>query len=152
MTAPADETFMRRAIELARSRVGLTGDNPAVGCLIVRDGVVVGEGVTGEGGRPHGEEVALAAAGEAARGATAYVTLEPCAERSSGAPSCSERLVTAGIARVVVACADASVFAGGRGAHRLHEAGIVTDHGLLEAEAAGLYAAYLPAKTSESRR
>ena len=147
-----DETFMRRAIELARTHVGLTGGNPSVGCVIVRGDAVVSEGVTGLGGRPHAEEVALGKAGAAARGATAYVTLEPCAQRSTGAASCSERLVEAAVSRVVVACADPSVYADGQGAHRLQAAGIVTDHGLLEAEAADLYAAYRPAKTLESRR
>ena len=143
---------MRRAIELARTRVGLTGDNPSVGCVLVKGGEVLGEGVTGEGGRPHAEEQALAAAGAAAAGATAYVTLEPCARRSSGGASCSELLVAAGVARVVFACSDSSVFAAGEGARRLQAAGIVTDQGLIEAEAAGLYAAYDPAKALESRR
>jgi pyrimidine deaminase RibD-like protein len=147
-----DEDHMRRAIALAAAHVGLTGDNPSVGCVLVRNGAVVGEGVTGEGGRPHAEEAAVAAAGEGTRGATAYVTLEPCAERSSGAASCSERLIAAGVARVVVACADASVFAAGRGARRLQAAGVVIDRGLLEAEAAPLYAGYTPAKSLESRR
>lgn len=147
-----DEDFMRRAIALARTRVGLTADNPAVGCVIARDGRIVGEGVTGEGGRPHGEEVALDAAGELARGATAYVTLEPCGQRSAGGVSCSERLATAGVARVVVACGDSSVFADGQGSQRLQAAGIRTDHGLLRREAEGLYAAYSPAKSLESRR
>ncbi len=152
MAGTIDEDFMRRAIALARGHVGLTGDNPSVGCVLVRDGVVVGSAVTGEGGRPHAEEAALDAAGELARGATAYVTLEPCAERSSGGLSCSERLVAAGVARVVVACTDPSVFADGRGAHRLQDAGIVIDQGLLASEARPLYAAYAPAKGLESRR
>ncbi len=91
-----DERWMRRAIELAAKNVGLTGDNPSVGCVIVKDGVVVGEGVTAPGGRPHAEEQALRIAGAAARGATAYVTLEPCGERSSGAASCSQLLAAAG--------------------------------------------------------
>lgn len=143
---------MRRAIALAAAHVGRTAENPSVGCVIVRDGAVVGEGVTGQGGRPHAEELALDAAGPAARGATAYVTLEPCARRSGGGASCSERLVAAGVARVVIAAADSSVFAAGEGARRLHVAGIVTDQGLLKAEAEPLYAAYRPAKTLESRR
>jgi pyrimidine deaminase RibD-like protein len=147
-----DEDFMRRAIEVARSHVGLTADNPSVGCVIVRDGAVVGEGVTGEGGRPHAEQQALAAAGDAARGATAYVTMEPCARRSSGGTSCSELLVAAGVARVVIACGDSSVYAAGEGARRLQAAGIVTDQGLLQDAAGALYAAYNPAKTLESRR
>ena len=147
-----DEDFMRRAIELARGQVGRTGDNPAVGCVIARAGCIVGEGVTGQGGRPHGEEAALAAAGEAARGATAYVTLEPCAERSSGAASCTDRLIAAGIARVVVACGDPSVFAAGRGASRLQAAGVSFALGLLGQEASKLYADYRPAKHMESGR
>ncbi len=147
-----DEHWMRRAIELAAGQVTRTGDNPSVGCVVVRDGVVVGEGVTGDGGRPHGEEAALLSAGEQARGATAYVTLEPCARRSAGGISCSERLAAAGVLRVIVACADPSVFADGQGARRLRAAGIPTDLGLLQAEAAPLYAAYVPKKTMESRR
>jgi diaminohydroxyphosphoribosylaminopyrimidine deaminase/5-amino-6-(5-phosphoribosylamino)uracil reductase len=147
-----DEDHMRRAIELARTHVGRTGDNPSVGCVIVRDGAIVGEGSTGEGGRPHAEEVALAAAGAAARGATAYVTLEPCAERSSGAASCSTLLAAAGVVRVVAACTDASVFAGGRGAEFLHAHGVSFDLGLLNLDAARLYSDYLPAKHMESGR
>jgi pyrimidine deaminase RibD-like protein len=147
-----DHDLMARAIALARSHVGLTGDNPSVGCVIARDGVVVGEGVTGEDGRPHAEENALDQAGAAAAGAVAYVTMEPCAKRSAGGVSCSERLVAAGVARVVIACADSSVYAGGEGVRRLQAAGIVTDQGLMEAEAEALYAAYRPAKTLESRR
>lgn len=143
---------MRRAIELARAQVGRTGDNPAVGCVIVQGERIVGEGATGDGGRPHAEEVALAQAGEAARGAVAYVTLEPCGERSSGAPSCSELLARAGVTRVVVAAADPSVFAGGRGAARLRAANIAFDQGLLNAEAAELYLGYSPAKSLEIRR
>jgi diaminohydroxyphosphoribosylaminopyrimidine deaminase/5-amino-6-(5-phosphoribosylamino)uracil reductase len=147
-----DEEFMRRAIALAATHVGQTSSNPSVGCVIVRGGVVVGEGVTAVGGRTHGEEAALAAAGAAARGATAYVTLEPCAQRSAGGISCSARLADAGVARVVVACPDASVFADGAGTLRLRGAGIVVDLGLLQAEAAPLYATYAPAKPPESRR
>ena len=148
----SDEAFMRRAIELAATGVGRTAENPSVGCVIVKDGAVVGEGVTGEGGRPHAEELALEAAGPAARGSTAYVTLEPCARRSGGGASCSERLVAAGVARVVIAAGDSSAYARGEGCRRLQGAGIVTDQGLLEAEASALYATYRPAKTLESRR
>jgi diaminohydroxyphosphoribosylaminopyrimidine deaminase/5-amino-6-(5-phosphoribosylamino)uracil reductase len=140
-----DLAAMRRAIALAGPGVGATGDNPSVGCVILKDGQVVGEGATGAGGRPHAEEVALAQAGDRAAGAVAYVTLEPCAERSSGAPSCSERLVLARVGRVVVACEDASVLAGGRGAARLRDAGIELQLGVLADEAAPLYAAYRPA-------
>ena len=86
-----DETHMRRAIALARRRLGLTGSNPSVGCVIVSGETVIGEAATAQGGRPHAEEQALDMAGPAAVGATAYVSLEPCGERSSGAASCADR-------------------------------------------------------------
>ena len=139
-----DDIWMRRAIYLAARNLGLTGDNPVVGCVLVRDGAVVGEGATAPGGRPHAEEVALAQAGDRARGAVAYVTLEPCGERSSGAAACGERLAEAGVVRVVVACEDASVMASGRGLQRLREAGIPTEVGLLSEEAGVLYSGYQP--------
>ena len=141
-----DQIHMRAAIALARANLGLTEPNPAVGCVIVKDGQVVGEGATGEGGRPHAEEVALDQAGAAARGATAYVTLEPCAQRTSVAASCSERLVAAGVARVVIACEDPSAYAAGAGVARLRAAGIDTDLGLLAQEANLLYAGYQPSR------
>jgi pyrimidine deaminase RibD-like protein len=139
-----DEAWMRRGIALAAANVGKTGDNPSVGCVLVKDGWVVGEGATAPGGRPHAEELALDAAGPASAGATAYVTLEPCGERSSGAASCGERLAAAGVARVVVACADASVLAAGRGLERLAQAGIAIDLGVASDEAAELYVGYQP--------
>jgi diaminohydroxyphosphoribosylaminopyrimidine deaminase/5-amino-6-(5-phosphoribosylamino)uracil reductase len=141
----ADLAAMRRAIALATENLGRTGDNPSVGCVLVKDGQVVGEGATGLGGRPHAEEVALDRAGENAVGAVAYVTLEPCAQRSAGGVSCSERLVLARVGRVVVACEDPSTFAGGHGATRLRAAGVDLQLGVLADEAAGLYAAYRPA-------
>lgn len=143
MSAP-DPAAMRRAIALAAARVGLTAENPAVGCVIVRDGVVVGEAATAPGGRPHAEEQALDQAGELARGATAYVTLEPCGARSAGTASCSERLAAAGIARVVIACEDDSTFASGRGTERLAAAGVAVESGFLTPEAAFLYDSYTP--------
>ncbi|HEX3700765.1 MAG TPA: deaminase [Phenylobacterium sp.] len=140
-----DQTWMRRAVALARANLGRTAPNPVVGCVIVRDGVVVGEGATGEGGRPHAEEVALDQAGEAARGATAYVTLEPCGERSAGHAACGARLAAAGVARVVVACGDPGAFASGRGLARLRESGVEIDLGVLAGETrAALYADYVP--------
>jgi len=141
-----DRDHMRRAIALARAQVGRTGDNPAVGCVIVADGTVVGEGATQDGGRPHAEEMALVQAGDRARGAVAYVTLEPCGKRSAGAASCSELLALAGAARVVVACEDPSAFAAGQGAERLRAKGVVVELGLLADEAAALYAGYRPAQ------
>ncbi|WP_304170226.1 bifunctional diaminohydroxyphosphoribosylaminopyrimidine deaminase/5-amino-6-(5-phosphoribosylamino)uracil reductase RibD [Phenylobacterium aquaticum] len=144
--AATDQDHMRRAIALAQGQVGLTGDNPAVGCVIVAGDAVVGEGVTQAGGRPHAEEMALAQAGDRARGAVAYLTLEPCGARSSGAASCAERLAEAGLRRVVVACEDSSVFAAGQGAERLQGKGVVVELGLLAPEAAALIAAYRPVK------
>ncbi|MGZ3305320.1 MAG: DUF559 domain-containing protein [Asticcacaulis sp.] len=130
-----DSKFMRRAIELAMARMGRTWPNPPVGCVIVKDGIVIGEGATGDGGQPHAEEIALDAAGDAAKGATAYVTLEPCGQRSSGAASCSEKLIAAGIERVVYACADPSPLASHQGPRRMHDAGIIVECGLLADEA-----------------
>ncbi|MFM8821376.1 MAG: riboflavin biosynthesis protein RibD [Phenylobacterium sp.] len=137
---------LRRAIDLARPGVGRTGENPSVGCVILGADGIVGEGATAEGGRPHAEELALAAAGAAARGATALVTLEPCARRSGEGVSCTDRLIAAGVRRVVIACDDASVFAGGEGMARLKAAGVEVQTGLLEDEARDLYASYRPAR------
>lgn len=127
---------MRRAIEVARPHKGLTHPNPVVGCVLVQGGVIVAEAVTGVGGRPHAEEQAVEIAGEAARGATAYVTLEPCGQRTSGVASCSERLLNAGVARVVAACGDPHPYASGRGPNRLRAAGIPVEVGLLADETA----------------
>lgn len=136
---------MRRAIVLARDQLGLTGENPAVGCVLVSaEGMVVGEGATARGGRPHAEEIALDQARGAASGATAYVTLEPCGARSSGAAACADRLAGAGVARVHVACRDPSPYAAGRGLARLAAAGLLGEVGLLADEAAVLYVDYRP--------
>ena len=137
-----DEVFMRRALDLAAPRVGRTGDNPAVGCVIVKDRRIVGAGATGEGGRPHAEEVALAQAGDGARGATAYVTLEPCAQRSAGGVACSDLLIQAGVARVVIATGDPHPNASGAGLDRIRAAGIKLDEGTLEADARRQNAAF----------
>ena len=131
----SDAAFMRRALAVAASGVGRTGDNPSVGCLIVNDGAVVGESATADGGRPHGEEQALAQAGGKARGATAYITLEPCAHRSTGATSCSDLLIDAHVSRVVIATRDPHPMAAGVGIERLRAAGITVEIGLMEAEA-----------------
>ncbi len=143
MSEADDERYMRRAIELARAQLGRTGENPAVGCVIVKDDSIVGEGATGDGGRPHAEEMALKAAGNAAEDATVYVTLEPCGERSSGAASCGLLLVDAGVARVVFACEDPSPLASGRGDDILDDAGVEVEDGFLAHEAAVLYRDYL---------
>lgn len=136
---------MGRALALAGLNQGLTGVNPSVGCVILdAGGHIVGEGVTGQGGRPHAEEVALNEAGAAARGGTAYVTLEPCRERSTGAASCSNRLVSAGIARVVVAIEDPHPTARD-GIRILREAGIRVEIGLGRRAAARRYAWFFAA-------
>lgn len=143
MSADADRDFMRRAVDLALARMGRTWPNPAVGCVIVKDGEVASEAATADGGRPHAEEQAAPAAGEAARGATAYVTMEPCGARSSGRKSCAQFLVEAGVARVVVAALDPSPFASGRGLERLRQAGLEVESGVLAQDAAVLYEGYL---------
>ncbi|MDX2276147.1 MAG: deaminase [Hyphomonadaceae bacterium] len=145
----SDGAFMRRALALAAPMVGWTGANPAVGCVIVKDGAVIGEGATAQGGRPHAEEQALAQAGAGARGATAYVTLEPCAQRSSGAASCSDLLIGAGVARVVFAVADPHPLANGAGPTRMREAGISIEAGL-EAEAARMQVAEFLSQAGKS--
>ncbi|WP_296168527.1 bifunctional diaminohydroxyphosphoribosylaminopyrimidine deaminase/5-amino-6-(5-phosphoribosylamino)uracil reductase RibD [uncultured Brevundimonas sp.] len=141
--ASDDIRFMGRAIALARGHMGKTWPNPSVGCVIVRDGEVVAEAATAAGGRPHAEEQAVPAAGDKARGATAYVTLEPCGARSSGRTSCSHFLIEAGVARVVIAAVDPSPFASGRGVERLKKAGLEVETGLLADQAAVLYEGYL---------
>ncbi len=145
MTAGAhpttDERFMARALELARSQLGKTAPNPSVGCVIVNDGVIVGEAATGVGGRPHAEEIALKAAGEKAAGGCAYVTLEPCNARHSGALSCSQLLIASGVRRVVVACEDPHPMAA-HGISRLGAAGVEVMLGVMRAEAEALSAGF----------
>lgn len=133
--AQIDSRWMRAALALAQRGVGLTTPNPSVGCILVRDGKVIGRGWTQAGGRPHAEAVALAPAGEAARGATAYLTLEPCAHQSPRGPSCAEGLIAAGIARLVCASRDPDPRTAGQGFARLRAAGIEVVDGVREAEA-----------------
>ncbi|MBC6402420.1 MAG: bifunctional diaminohydroxyphosphoribosylaminopyrimidine deaminase/5-amino-6-(5-phosphoribosylamino)uracil reductase RibD [Hyphomonadaceae bacterium] len=116
---------MRLALDLARQQKGRTAPNPSVGCVIVKDGVIVGRGATSDGGRPHAETNALRIAGKAARGATAYVTLEPCSHYGR-TPPCADALIKAGITRCVIACTDSDPRVHRRGAARLQEAGIET--------------------------
>ncbi|TBY07617.1 bifunctional diaminohydroxyphosphoribosylaminopyrimidine deaminase/5-amino-6-(5-phosphoribosylamino)uracil reductase RibD [Rhizobium laguerreae] len=143
---PHDERFMAAAIRLSRWHLGRTATNPSVGCLIVRDGVIVGRAVTALGGRPHAETQALAEAGALARGATAYVTLEPCSHHGK-TPPCSEALIAYGVARVVISVADPDRRVSGRGIAMLREAGIEVDAGVLEAEGRHSLAAYLTRQT-----
>lgn len=140
---PADDlSHMRAALALARRGLGTTWPNPSVGCVIVRDGQVVGRGWTQPGGRPHAETEALARAGEAARGATAFVTLEPCSHWGR-TPPCCDALIAAGVARVVAAAGDPDPRVDGRGLRRLREAGIAVEQGLLEAEARAVIAGFV---------
>lgn len=140
MTPEADRRFMRMALGLGRRGQGRTWPNPPVGCVITREGRVVGRGWTADGGRPHAEVRALQMAGEAARGATAYVTLEPCAHHGQ-TPPCAEALAEAGVARVVVGASDPDSRVAGRGVAILRAAGIeVTEEvcaALAEADLAG---------------
>ena len=129
-----DHEHMRAALALARRGLGSTWPNPSVGCVLVRDGRVVGRGTTAPGGRPHAERMALDMAGEAARGATAYVTLEPCSHHGK-TPPCADALVAAGVSRVVVACGDPYPAVSGQGIARLRTAGIEVVTGVLGAEA-----------------
>jgi diaminohydroxyphosphoribosylaminopyrimidine deaminase / 5-amino-6-(5-phosphoribosylamino)uracil reductase len=129
-----DVRFMREALSLAENQLGLTTPNPSVGCVIVRGGKIVASGVTAPGGRPHGEAQALIAAGSKARGATAYVSFEPCAHTGQ-TPPCANALVDAGIKRVVVACLDPDPRVKGRGIAILKRAGIDVTTGVLEEEA-----------------
>lgn len=137
-----DLLYMSRALQLARRARYTTQPNPRVGCVIVKDGVVVGEGFTSPVGGPHAEAVALKQAGERARGATVYVTLEPCSHHGR-TPPCADALVSAGVARVVFAVQDSNPLVGGRGLERLVAAGIAVETGVLEAEARALNAGFL---------
>ncbi len=133
---------MHAALALARRGLGTTWPNPTVGCVIVKDGAVVGRGWTQPGGRPHGETEALARAGAGAAGATAYVSLEPCCHHGR-TPPCTDALIAAGIARVVVAIEDPDPRVAGRGLAMLRAAGIAVETGLLAAQAAEINAGFL---------
>jgi diaminohydroxyphosphoribosylaminopyrimidine deaminase/5-amino-6-(5-phosphoribosylamino)uracil reductase len=132
--ADDDARFMIAAIRLGEREIGRTWPNPSVGALVVRDGVVVGRGWTKIGGRPHAETVALDEAGEEARGATLYVSLEPCAHHGR-TPPCADAIIAAGIARVVSAMEDPNPLVGGLGHARLRAAGVEVRENVLRAEA-----------------
>jgi diaminohydroxyphosphoribosylaminopyrimidine deaminase/5-amino-6-(5-phosphoribosylamino)uracil reductase len=142
MASEQDERWMRAALTLARRGLGRVAPNPAVGCVIVKDGRVLGRGWTKPGGRPHAETEALAQAGEAARGATAYVSLEPCAHHGK-TPPCADALIAADVARVVAAHGDPDPRVNGRGLARLREAGIAVTPDVLSAEARELNRGFL---------
>ena len=133
-TNDTDRIHMIAALGLGRRGLGTTWPNPSVGCVVVRDGRVVGRGYTGSGGRPHAEPTALSQAGPAARGATAYVTLEPCCHWGR-TPPCTGALIAAGIARVVIASLDPDERVNHQGVKQLRGAGLIVEHGLLAEQA-----------------
>jgi diaminohydroxyphosphoribosylaminopyrimidine deaminase/5-amino-6-(5-phosphoribosylamino)uracil reductase len=146
MFCAADHRFMARALRLARLGLFTTTPNPRVGCVLVRDGKIVGEGWHRRAGEAHAEGHALAAAGANAKGATAYVTLEPCSHHGR-TPPCAEALIKAGVARVVAAMRDPNPQVSGRGLAALDAAGIVTECELMRAEAVALNAGFVSRMT-----
>jgi diaminohydroxyphosphoribosylaminopyrimidine deaminase/5-amino-6-(5-phosphoribosylamino)uracil reductase len=142
MDHASDRRFMGLALALGRRGLGRTWPNPAVGAVVVKDGVIVGRGWTQAGGRPHAETEALRRAGKAGRGATLYVTLEPCSHHGK-TPPCVEAIVKAGIARVVSALGDPNPQVAGQGYAKLRERGITVETGVCEDEAARQHAGHI---------
>lgn len=140
-TDPADAAWMKAALALARRGLGQVWPNPAVGCVLVKDGRAVGRGWTQKGGRPHAEAEALTRAGALARGATAYVTLEPCSHHGK-TPPCADALIAAGVARVVLACRDPDPRVNGQGIAKLQAAGIAVTEGVAAPQAEELNAGF----------
>ena len=136
-----DTAHMHRALELARATMGLASPNPQVGCVIARENVVVGEGAHRYDLRDHAEVVALKQAGDAAQGATAYVTLEPCSHYGRTGP-CANALLDAGVSRVIAATLDPNPLVAGKGMAILEQGGVVAEHGLLQREARALNDAF----------
>ena len=134
--ATKDKHYMRHALNMARQGLGCVGNaRPSVGCVIVKGNRIIAAARTGDNGAPHAEAAALNQAGAEAKGATAYVTLEPCAHQGK-TPPCADALITAGIARCVIAHRDPFPQVDGQGIAKLEQAGITVEHGLLESEAA----------------
>ncbi|MDD4885499.1 MAG: bifunctional diaminohydroxyphosphoribosylaminopyrimidine deaminase/5-amino-6-(5-phosphoribosylamino)uracil reductase RibD [Thiomonas sp.] len=145
MFSDDEQRHMRRALDLARSAMYRTSPNPRVGCVLVKDGVVLGEGATQAAGQDHAEVQAVKQAwerGHAVQGATAYVTLEPCAHQGR-TPPCADLLATQGVQRVVVALADPNPLVAGKGLERLRQAGVQVQVGLFEAEARDINIGFL---------
>jgi diaminohydroxyphosphoribosylaminopyrimidine deaminase / 5-amino-6-(5-phosphoribosylamino)uracil reductase len=143
----ADRRYMELALALGRRTLGQTWPNPAVGAVVVKDGVIVGRGWTAPGGRPHGEPQALARAGAAALGATVYVTLEPCSHHGK-TPPCADALIAAGVTRVASAIEDPNPEVAGQGHARLRAAGIIVDVGVCADEARYVHAGHIRRITS----
>ena len=146
MFSAADHAFMARALRLAEFGLFTTSPNPRVGCVVVKDNVIIGEGWHFRAGEPHAEIHALRAAGTTAQGATVYVTLEPCSHHGR-VPPCAEALIAAGVQRVVAAMADPDPRVSGRGLEKLAAAGITVDCGLLETEARELNIGFISRMT-----
>lgn len=142
-----DQIYMQRALELAALAVGRTSPNPLVGCVIVRDRQIIGEGYHHQAGTPHAEIHALAAAGHLASGSTVYVTLEPCSHVGK-TPPCADALIAAGVQRVVIPLLDPNPLVAGSGVQKLQDAGIQVDVGLLEHEAHRLNEVFFKAITT----
>ncbi len=149
MTLSQDEKYMRMALNRARRGIGHVAPNPAVGCVLVKGGVILSAAHTARGGRPHAEALALEKAGADAKGASAYVSLEPCAHEGQ-TPPCARALIDAGVARVVFACTDPDPRVRGAGAAMLINAGVDVLAGVLEAEAAALNAGFI-SRVTQSR-
>lgn len=147
MSRADDERFMRRALDLAARAGARTAPNPLVGAVVVRGGRIVGEGYHRAFGRPHAEAEALRAAGARARGATLYVTLEPCSPHAKKTPPCAEAVVRAGVRRVVAAMKDPNPMVDGRGLALLRKAGLRVETGVLSREARALNAAFIKVHT-----
>ncbi len=143
LNSARDAQYMAAALALSERGRGRTGANPNVGCVIVKQGVIVGRGWTQPGGRPHAEEMALAQAGASAKGADIYVTMEPCAHESSRGPTCSNSIIDAKPKRVIVATLDADERTRRRGIDRLGDAGIPVSVGIRELEARRAMAGFL---------
>jgi len=146
VTAPSDQAFMARAVQLARRGLFSADPNPRVGCVLVKAGRIVGEGWHERAGGPHAERVAIAEAGTDASGATAYVTLEPCSHTGRTGP-CADALIEARVARVVCAATDPNPLVDGTGVRRLREAGMDVTVGVLEASAVALNPGYVSRMT-----
>lgn len=143
---PDDINYMARALELAEQGLGRVAPNPSVGCVIVKEGQVVGEGRTQDGGRPHAEHVALERARDLAKGATVYVTLEPCFHEDR--ESCSSRLIAAGVARVVIGCRDQNPAINGRGIFTLKQSGVEVVEGVMEGDCVALNRGFFLSKNA----
>lgn len=146
MNSAFDQGYMARAVQLAKRGWYSTHPNPRVGCLIVKDGEIIAEGYHRRAGEPHAERNALAAAGAAARGATLYVTLEPCCHQGR-TPPCTDALIESGVKRVVVAMSDPNPLVAGRGMEQLREAGIQVTEGVMRSQAEALNTGFIKRMT-----